>query len=569
MTKRVIRTALTASVASLAAVATLAGGMTASAATAEFPQNRPDITSLLGEFYDWWTPVTIADSGNKNPDDPTSNTPQGSAFRGSVTDRGADVLKRNDETVVAINNKAYDDNENGVTVDGTHTQAQRAGMDAVDNDAFREFSDALGTTIAGFVKDGLESGRLPLTDELVFDNGSSLSFPSFVGTGSAKTDFNYPRPYTNKALDGWDRTFDGANDLNGLDAELGIKRIPMFTQDGVEYGDDYTDVTEPSQAFPSGHTTKAYNRGLGLATLLPELGTDLVTRSSEAGNNRIVLGVHYPLDVMGGRIAASADVAALWSDEDFRNDVLLPAHEELEGYLAERCGQAGLGDTVAECVAATRADGEGYRNSFTDAVSTKPVTDRASMIDAYTARMTYGFAQTGQAGQAARVPDGASNLLFTAFPDLTDEQRAQILAASEIDSGYPLDATSEGYQRINLAKAFSAKVTLSADRSTIVAIEFGADAPTVVVQSDDVQQGDDSDRPSTTPDAGQDDQQQNDAPTVGDAADDGDAPASATGASGSSTSMARTGADVAAGVVFTALVACAGLALAVTRRRRS
>lgn len=95
-------------------------------------------------------------------------------------------------------------------------------------------------------------------------------------------------------------------------------------------------MSEPSQAFLSGHTTKAYNRGLGLATLPPELGTELVTRSSEAGNNRVVIGVHYPLDVIGGRISASADVAALWSDVNHRQNVLLLAHDELENCIASK-----------------------------------------------------------------------------------------------------------------------------------------------------------------------------------------------------------------------------------------
>lgn len=574
MTKRVIRPALSAAIASIAVVATLAGGsMTASAATTvtEFPQNRPDITSLLSEFYTWWTPEKIADSGNKNPDDPTSNTPQGAAFRGSVTDQGSSVLKQNDETAVAINNKAVADDANGITADGEHSQAQRAGIDAVDNDALREFSDALGATITGFIEDGLADGDLPLTNELVFDNNSSLSFPSFVGTGSAKTDFNYPRPYTNKELDGWDRTFNGENDLNGLDAELDIKRIPMFEEDGVTYGDDYTDVTEPSQAFPSGHTTKAYNRGIGLATLLPELGTELVTRSSEAGNNRIVLGVHYPLDVMGGRISATADTAALWSDQNFRDNLLLPAHEELESYLTERCQEAELGNTVAECVATTRANGEGYQNSFTDAVSTEPVTDRASMIAAYTARMTYGFTQTGAAGQAARVPENAANLLLTAFPELTDEQRSQVLAASEIDSGYPLDSSSEGYQRINLAKAFSANVTLSSDRSTILNITFGNAAPTVTVQSDDTQQGGSPEQGSENPGQGGDTD-----PSTGDSSDqngeqqpaDDEASAGKNDADATDTKpLAQTGVDMALPAAFVMLVAGAGLTLTVERRR--
>ena len=485
MRKQIKRAALSTVVTGMVAAVALAGGVTASAADATaFPTNTPDITSLLSEFYQWWTPKKIADPNNKNPQDPSSNTAQGSAFRGNVTDAGVSVLNQNDDTVVAINNKAAQDDKNGVKADGTHTQAQRAGIDAVDNDAYREFSDALGGTIAGFVKEGLDSGALPKTNALVFDNSSKTAFSKFVGTGTAKTDFNYPRPYTSKNDEGWDRTFNGANDLKGLQAELNIVRFPMFTENGTEFGDDYTDVSEPSQAFPSGHTTKAYNRGLGLATLLPELGTELVTRSSEAGNNRVVLGVHYPLDVIGGRISASADVAALWSDANYRQNVLLPAHDELENYIASRCKAANLGDTVAACVANTGAnDKNGYKNSFTDAVSTKPVTDRASAIDAYTARMTYGFEQIGQKGQAPKVPDNAGNLLITAFPTLTDAQRKQILAASESDSGYPLDSTSEGYQRINLAKAFSAKVTLSEDKSTILGITFGNSAPSVKVVS--------------------------------------------------------------------------------------
>ncbi|GAE76634.1 acid phosphatase [Cutibacterium acnes JCM 18918] len=61
-----------------------------------------------------------------------------------------------------------------------------------------------------------------------------------------------------------------------------------------------------SQAFPSGHTTAAYAYGLAMAEILPELGPEILTRASEAGNNRAVLGVHYPMDIMGGRIEATA-----------------------------------------------------------------------------------------------------------------------------------------------------------------------------------------------------------------------------------------------------------------------
>ena len=486
-----VNRAMKAVTASAAVVATLLPAAAATAATPSYPDDaKPDITSLLGEFYNWWAPQKIADSSNLDPTDATSNRPEGAAFRGDVTDEGKTILKANDDKTVAVNHKAASDT---AKVDGTHTQAQRAAIDATDDDAFRQYKEVFGSTIAGYISDGLTQGKLPKLNELIFNDDSDLSVTKF-GTVSAKTDFNYIRPYADESIDGWDRTFGGDNNLNGLAPNLGIKRIPMFTENGIKFGEDYTDINDqhdgkpsasadfkPSQSFPSGHTAKAYNLGINLATLLPELGPELLTRASEAGNNRIVLGVHYPLDVIGSRISASADATALWSDQSFRTSELEPAHEELENYVAARCKADGLGDTVEACVGKTGANADkGYTNSFTDDVaSTEPVTDRASAIDVYTSRMTYGFNPTSASGQAAKVPDGAANLLLTAFPDLSDAQRTQVLKASEIGSGYPLDKSSEGFQRINLAKAFSANVSLSEDGKTIIAITFGNDAPTV------------------------------------------------------------------------------------------
>ena len=89
---------------------------------------KPNITSLLGEYYNWWTPKKVV-----------NNTPQGDAFRGKVTDAGKSVLGQNDKTVVAINNKAAADT---TKVDGTYTQAERAALDASDGDALRIYKDA-------------------------------------------------------------------------------------------------------------------------------------------------------------------------------------------------------------------------------------------------------------------------------------------------------------------------------------------------------------------------------------------------------------------------------------------
>ncbi|MDB1202413.1 phosphatase PAP2 family protein [Bifidobacterium bifidum] len=429
---------------------------------------KPNITSLLGEYYNWWTPKKVV-----------NNTPQGDAFRGKVTDAGKSVLGQNDKTVVAINNKAAADT---TKVDGTYTQAERAALDASDGDALRIYKDAFGPIIGQYVAEGVAQGELPKTSDLVFSKSSKDSFAGFVGTGSAKKDFNYPRPYFNKENEGVDRTIGGDTDLNGLSSTLDIKRIPMINIDGQEYGEDYTDYQEPSQSFPSGHTTKTYNRGLGLATLLPELGPELVARAAEGGNNRIVLGVHYPLDIMGGHIAGQYGVATAVSDEKTAQEGAA-ARAELVDYLTAQCKADNHGDTLDVCITNTGANAaNGYRNDFTDEVSTKPVTDRASALAAYKARMTYGFQATGTTGQAPVVPDSAVRMFdnVAAFKSLDSAQKKAVLAATEGDSGYPLDASSQGWARVNLAAAYSAKVTLSADGKNVVKVEPGQAQASVV-----------------------------------------------------------------------------------------
>ena len=61
-----------------------------------------------------------------------------------------------------------------------------------------------------------------------------------------------------------------------------------------------------------------------------------MTRVSEAGNNRIVLGVHYPLDIMGGHIAGQYGVATAVSDEKTAQEGAA-ARAELVDYLTAQC----------------------------------------------------------------------------------------------------------------------------------------------------------------------------------------------------------------------------------------
>lgn len=57
-------------------------------------------------------------------------------------------------------------------------------------------------------------------------------------------------------------------------------------------------------AFPSGHSSIGNSTALLYAVLLPESYQDLLQSAVEFGRSRNNLGVHYPLDIIGGRMMA-------------------------------------------------------------------------------------------------------------------------------------------------------------------------------------------------------------------------------------------------------------------------
>ncbi|WAL39146.1 phosphatase PAP2 family protein [Brevibacterium sp. BRM-1] len=445
-TARAARRTLPAA-AALAALALAAGPALASPAQAA--ETDPSIAAL-SEFESYWTPA---------PYDKAD--PAGTAFRGSVTQEGTSMLGQNDRTLVAINNAADE------------AQQHRALIDA-DEDWKQTLPDSLGPVLGKYFAEGLEDGSLAETSKAIQAAGKAAS------TGDAKKHFNYPRPFMD------DRSLDGKNDLRGLEKKLGIKKVADWTD--PETKKSHTAlydgmVASHSQAFPSGHTTYAYQVGLELSMLVPQLAPEVLTRSSEAGNNRVVLGVHYPMDIMGGRILSHMKMAQIFSDGTYPEDTIKPAQSELQAYLAKRCKADDLGSDLESCIDKTGAAGaKGYANPAVDEVSKKPVTDRASALTAFRSRMTYGFAKVGKAGAAPEVPAQAPALLTSAFPTLNEDQRREVLAATEIDSGYLFDASSKGWQRIDLPAATSSKVTLSKD-GTVVKVEPGQSRASVVTEA--------------------------------------------------------------------------------------
>ena len=217
-------------------------------------------------------------------------------------------------------------------------------------------------------------------------------------------------------------------------------------------------------AFVSGHTNLAYNQALGLAFLVPQQYHGLLVRAADLGNNRILAGMHSPLDVIGGRIEATAIVAtniynALYDANGNRLDWTNPAnaaayavyqaYAQTQKYLAQSCGTKSVEDCIERKHAAADHDHRGEHDGLEE-FNLDPDDARG-----YTYRLTYGLALANTAHSPENVPVQAQVLLLTRFPYLTDQQRLEILRDTALPSGFALldGNTWDGWGRLNLYAA--------------------------------------------------------------------------------------------------------------------
>ena len=74
----------------------------------------------------------------------------------------------------------------------------------------------------------------------------------------------------------------------------------------------------PTASYPSGHVTRAFTWALVLAEIFPDQRAELLERAHRAAWGRVLAGVHYPTDLIGGQLMAEAIVAELRKSEAFR-----------------------------------------------------------------------------------------------------------------------------------------------------------------------------------------------------------------------------------------------------------
>jgi hypothetical protein len=199
----------------------------------------------------------------------------------------------------------------------------------------------------------------------------------------------------------------------------------------------------------------------------------MVVRAAEYGNDRIIMGAHYAMDVLGGRTLAAYDLAHLLANDpaymnrplkdvatmtatsepqvpakvsDFRAAVAT-ARADLTKALEAACG-----DTVAACA----GQDTGRFNA--------PAMNEAF----YASTQTYGLGiahpeMADKVENVSALAPEAGNLLTAAFPNLSLEEANRILTETEGPGGGFLDDGSAFgvYSRLNLYAAAGRAAALS------------------------------------------------------------------------------------------------------------
>ncbi|WP_043728129.1 phosphatase PAP2 family protein [Kutzneria sp. 744] len=195
--------------------------------------------------------------------------------------------------------------------------------------------------------------------------------------------------------------------------------------------------------YPSGHTNAFHLACLALAYAVPERFQELVARAYDLADTRIVAGMHSPLDVIGGRILATALAAATLADP--ANATLRTAARD----QALRYFTAETGTTADTLYARAHTGPDEYANRQAN----------AAMVAAHS---TYGLPGTA-ARSPMSVPKGAEVLLETRLPYLDPAQRREVLRTTAFPAGNQLMDGPEQWGRLNLFAAADGYGSFDAD----------------------------------------------------------------------------------------------------------
>ena len=202
---------------------------------------------------------------------------------------------------------------------------------------------------------------------------------------------------------------------------------------------EWAENTDES-SFASGHSMRGFITGLYYGLMLPTYSQDVFASAQQYALSRNVIGMHYALDVIGGRIIALQTLTSLLSDDPNYSSDFSAAVEADRLALAEALGSDAMSPLYQACSANLSA-------CLSSGVVPTAAEYRAAR-DLSTYYLTYGLPSMGDTTLAAVVPENAELLFRARYPYLSDEQIRAVIASTELASGVPLDDGS-GWARIN------------------------------------------------------------------------------------------------------------------------
>jgi hypothetical protein len=232
-----------------------------------------------------------------------------------------------------------------------------------------------------------------------------------------------------------------------------------------------------SPAYPSGHTTYGYTESMLLAILVPERYQQMVARAAEYGNNRIIVGAHYAMDVLGGRATSLHALAHLLANDPAYVGQIRKNPAVIDKVSAEADRSVALTDYPA-VVKAARADLDAFlKGACGRGIPACAADDQGRFRDPaaneafYEATQTYGLPVVhadiaGRTEDVAKIAPEAGHLLTAAFPELTLAEANAILTQTQGPGGGFLDDGSAFglYSRLNLYKAAGKAAELAATK---------------------------------------------------------------------------------------------------------
>lgn len=151
--------------------------------------------------------------------------------------------------------------------------------------------------------------------------------------------------------------------------------------------------------------------------------------------------MHSPLDVIGGRIMATAIFAAVLNDPNYAELRDAARQQSLDYFAAHIANEQGLAtNTLLQRFAHSNAAQDAYGDRLRNQAFVRET-------------LTYILPKHAVANNHMQVPKGAEAILATRFPYLSAEQRRDLLQSTALDAGYPLLDNAEPWGRLNLFAA--------------------------------------------------------------------------------------------------------------------